>query len=171
MDSIKTKPSNRAEIDEYKFLYVFGQDLKETKKVMEKRVRLIPGGWRDLCMIQSAVERLAQKLLLTYEPDKRRKLDIDARSVYCKLCIGPQASASQEIFVTEEKDMKVIMCAAAENCKLCLEESGARCGQCKLGKALDNTSFISRQDRTWRDVFSTAYAHDIGKEPGYHAEE
>lgn len=166
MDSIKTKPSNRAEQDHYLYLCASLSDIIDAKEQMEARIRLIPGGWRDWCLLASVMRRMMIKLNLTFEPAKRAQMQRTADRCRHKLMIGPQTVTEEEQYVLSAPDFGVLMVAATERCQLCMG-TPSQCKQCQLGKVLDGVSFVSRQDRAWWEVFSQATRRDIGKEPGY----
>jgi glutamyl/glutaminyl-tRNA synthetase len=64
----------------------------ETVKKMERRVRSIPGGWRDLRLVQSKLEKLGDNLMLTIPPEKLRNLKKMAKRSRFHIVLGPQAT-------------------------------------------------------------------------------
>ena len=166
---IKTKPSNRAEQDHFLYLSASLSDVLDAKDEMEARIRLIPNGWRDWCLLASVFRRMLGKLKMTYEPSKRAQMQRTADRCKHKLIIGPQATTQEEQYVICQSDFGILAEATASKCQLCMGNP-SDCKGCPLGKVLDSLSFISRQDRAWWEVFSQALTRDIGEEPGYHAE-
>ena len=166
MDSIKTKPSNRAEQDCYLYLCASLSDLIEAQEKMERRIRLVPRGWWMIRVCTSLLTKLLRGIWQTFEPEKRRQIQRTSERVRHKLIIGQQATTEEEQYVVAAKDFGVLMCAASDKCGLCMG-TPQDCKRCDLGKVIDGLSFISRQDRAWWEVFSQAQTRTIGEEPGY----
>lgn len=160
------KASNRAEMDSFNYLTACLTDLAIAQETMEKRVRLIPGGWRNLRMITSVLKNLLVDIKHTFPPEKRAQIQRTAQRMRHKLVIGPQVFTDDREYVISDQDMGVLTLAASRQCQLCMG-TPAECKQCELGKTLDSTSFISRGDRAWWEVFERAARVDIGVEPGY----
>ena len=160
---IKTKPSNRAEQDHYLYLCASLSDIIDAKEQMETRIRMIPNGWRDWCMLTSVMRRLMIDLKMTFEPAKRAQMQRTAERCMHKLLIGPQATTEEEQYVVKASDFGVLMYAATDKCQLCLG-TPSDCKACQLGKVLDGVSFVSRGDRAWWEVFEKSTRCDIGEE-------
>lgn len=164
--NLPTKPANRAEIDAYNFLCASLTDLLEAQETMEKRAKLIPGGWRNLRMISAVLENLLRDLKCTFPREKRAQIQRTAQRMRHKLVIGPQVYTDEDEYVFGAHDMGVLTYAASRQCQLCMG-TAADCKQCELGQTLDATSFISREERAWWEVFDRAARVDIGAKPGY----
>lgn len=158
-----TKPANRIEVDAFYGLTVALSELFYAQEHMEKRLKMIPGGWRDIRMVSTVLAKLLRKVLETFEPVKRRQIDKASRHMRHKITFGPEAAKEPEMFLITTEDLGVILCAATEHCKLCMG-TRSQCKQCQLGKALDSTSFVSAGDRAWWEVFEQARYKDIGME-------
>lgn len=163
---LATMPANRAQIDSYLYLCASLSNLIEAQKSMQKRVRLIPNGWRNFRLICSLFERLLKDLGETFEPAKRAQLQRMVGRIRIKLVIGPQIVQEEEQYVLAQKDFGVLISAATKQCQICMG-SPEDCKQCELGRVIDGVSFISRQNRAWWEVLSRAERVDVGVDPGY----
>lgn len=134
----------------------------ETVKFMERRVRLIPGGWRDLRLAQSKLEKLSGQILATIPPEKRRNLTKMAKRSRFHIVLGPQATqtAKADTALLGFDDLDVLVLAARDKCKMCTDWSRGKCGRCELGKTLDR---VLRYDRNGRD-WDTINDEDIANE-------
>lgn len=65
--NLPKKRAYRNEIDAYYRLYAAMSTVVEAEENLEKRVRLIPGGWRDLRMIHTKLRNLLKCTLYTFE--------------------------------------------------------------------------------------------------------
>ena len=166
LSEIRTKPSNRREQDHFLYLSASLSDVLDAKDEMEARIKLIPNGWRDWCMLAAVMKNMVEKLKMTYEPAKRDQMKRTAHRCKHKLIIGPQVTTDEEQYVICASDFGVLMCAAADKCHLCMG-TPEDCKRCDLGRVLDGVSFVSWQDRAWWEVFKRAERTDIGEEPGY----
>lgn len=164
---IKTMPTNRAQIDDYNFLKACEFDLKEAQKTLEKRVRLIPGGWRDLRLITKVLENLLDNILLTFEPEKREHIKRNAERCQHKLIFGRPAVPQADDYLMSKKDTAMLIHAASKQCQLCLG-TPQDCKQCDLGRTFDRISFVSRQNRAWWEVWERSKRTNIGTDPGYY---
>lgn len=166
---IKTMPTNRAQIDAYNFLRACAYDLKEAQEPMKKRLKLLPHGWRDLRMLTTVLEHLCEDLKWTFEPEKREHIIRNGDRIQHKLVFGPSATPENDDYLMSKQDMGVLIYAASKQCELCLG-SPQDCRQCTLGRTMDRTSFVSRQDRAWWEVFERSKRTDIARDPGYKEE-
>ena len=163
---IKTKPSNRAEQDHFLYLSASLSDVLDAKDEMEERIRLIPNGWRDWCLLASTFQRMLGRLRDTYEPVKRAQMQRTADRMHHKLVVGAQASHEEDQYIICAHDLGVLLVGASSKCDLCMGKP-SDCNRCALGKTLDGVSFVSRQDRAWWEVFERSERTDIGVNPGY----
>ena len=163
--SLPTKRANSAEVEEYNFLCAALKDLETAGKEdgpLCKRIHLIPGGWRDIRMLEKRLENLLRDIWFTFEPNKRAQIRRTQDRLRHKLVMGPQVTKDEHQYVLCEADFGVLLFAATEYCKTCMG-TPAECGRCQLGKVLDATSFISRgDDRSWWEVMEGASRNDSG---------
>lgn len=163
MQELPQKAANRAEIDAFNYLSASLTNMIEDSPALEKRARLIPGGWRDLRMITKKLEILLKTMMFTFEPEKRAHIQRTSRRIRLKTFIGRQVVQEENEFVIGETDMGVLIYASSKNCELCMGRA-SDCKQCTLGRTLDATSYISRENRAWWEVFEKSKRMDIGME-------
>lgn len=120
-----------------------------TDETMERRLRLIPGAWRDIRMMVTKLGNICDGLAVTVPEEKRIGFVRTAqRSTYCVMQ-GPLASKprpyDEEIITTDE--LNTLVAAAYEGkCQLCLE---GKCDSCPLGRVLDGIVSVDRDGRSW----------------------
>lgn len=126
------------------------QELEKARDEMEKRVRLIPNGWRDLKCIISMYNRLMDNLVATIPPEKlgsmTRMLPRMKFKVYCGT---PASELGDDECIITLKEADVLCRYAHEQCKLCFEDN---CSKCPLGKVLDSVMTYDRDGRSWSSV-------------------
>lgn len=152
---LPTKKANRAEIDSFNYLCACITDLEEGEKTLRKRLDLIPGGWRDYRMIHSKLEFLMKLVGMTFEPDKQRTLMRTAQYARHKLVYAPEVTRDKTLFIVDSEQLVTLVAASVEQCKLGMCEP-SQCKGCKLGKVLDEYSFVTRgKDRAWWEVMAS----------------
>ena len=134
----------------------------EARKHLERRVRLIPGGWRDLCLVHAKLDKLTKTIMETIPPEKRRNLIKMGHRSKFHIVLGPQATqtASADEALLGFDDLDVLVLAAREQCKMCTDWSRGKCSRCELGKTLDR---VLRYDRNGKD-WDTISDEDIANE-------
>lgn len=165
-DERKALPKKRANRDEIDAFYLLSAALSTTasaEEILEKRARMIPGGWRDLRMIRARLENLVLCLLNTFEPEKQRNIGKQMQHMRLKTLFAPEASKDPEMFMLPTEDLGILIRAATEACKERMCTAG-ECPRCPLGRVLDMASFVSRGDRAWWQVFEQATRWDVGME-------
>lgn len=150
--ALPKKAANRAEVDACYYLGAFGREVERMQGDIEKRVRMIPGGWRDLRMIASKTENLLRAMLGTFEPQKAAQIHRMENSLRVKLEFNRQVVRENDMLLVDMDELGVLITEAREKCKLgmCMPEE---CRSCQLGRVLDNLSFVSRENRAWWEVF------------------
>lgn len=120
---------------------IFGANnaLEQTHKQLEQRVRLIPGGWRDLKLIMSVLDKLMGAVLRTIPQKKLVQIRAELSRTVCEiklqsvtgglsddklLTVVPQGAL--ETVVNESMSMKCFCC---ERCDY---------KRCELFKAIDS---------------------------------
>lgn len=161
--ALPTRKSNRKNIDAFYMLAAGLNSLLVAADDLEPHIRLIPNGWRDLKMMISRWENLALCMVHTFEPEKQRSIEKQMKHLRVKTVFGPEASKDPELFLLPIDDLALLIHAATQECKLYMCPSG-ECARCRLGKVLDRTSFVSRGDRAWWEVFEQATRKDVGME-------
>lgn len=159
--NLTKKRANRAEVDAFYQLAAALSSMLQAEEAMQSRAKLIPGGWRDLRMIRSRMENLVLDMLATFEPDKQRTIGRQMQNLRVKTVFGPQAAKDPDEILLRTEDLGVMICAATEACKLHMCPA-AECARCRLGKVLDEVSFVSRDGRAWWEVFGQARRWDVG---------
>ena len=135
----------------------------EAEENLEKRVRLIPGGWRDLRMIHTKLRNLLKCTLCTFEEEKQKSINLHSEYIRLRTTFGPEASKDPESMLLPMDDLGVLIFAASQECRLRMCPQ-AECARCQLGKVLDRCSFVTRCDRAWWEVFEQANYRDVGME-------
>lgn len=153
---LPTKPANRAEVDGFNYLSACVTDLEFAQEHMEKRIRLIPDGWREFRMIQARLEQLVKIMVMTFEPEKQMQIWRTSRVMRHKLIYAPEVVREKDKFLIPSDDLGMLITAAGEACKMRMC-TAAECNKCKLAKTLDGYSFVTRgKHRAWWEVFSAA---------------
>ena len=162
--NLPKKRANRNEVDTYYLLCASLSAMMSGEAHLEKRARLIPGGWRDLRMMRARLENLVLDMLATFEPDKQRHIGRQMQNLRLKTVFGPEAAKDPEMFMLQIEDVGVLVRAATQGiCKINMCPQ-AECARCQLGKVLDRCSFVTRCDRAWWEVFEQANYRDVGME-------
>lgn len=161
--ALPKKRANRNEIDTFYLLAAALSAIMSGKDNLEQRMKMIPGGWRDLCMIRTKLESIVLCLLNTFEPDKQRHVGKQMQHLRIKTVFGPEAHKDPEMFMLPIEDLGLLVRVSTNECKLNMCPS-SDCARCQLGKVLDRASFVSRGDRAWWEVFEQATHRDVGME-------
>lgn len=159
--ALPKKKANRAEVDAMYYIGAYGRKMGELQKDIEKRLRMIPGGWRDMRMIASKTENLLRALLGTFEPEKAVQIDRMQNSLRVRLDFNRQIVRENDMLLVDMDELGVLIVAAKGQCQLgmCTPEE---CRKCQLGKVLDNLSWVSRDGRAWWEVFETMTREEDG---------
>ena len=141
-------------------LYAAWKELEFLENEQERRIKVIPGGWRDLKLCRTLMKKLADNMVRTLQPEKRETLSRTKGRMYFKTWCGPEAirTAPEEVILLH-KELAVLVETAHENaCKMCLQTN---CRACKLGKTLDSVLSMDRGERQWSAIdFSEAKEDD-----------
>ena len=136
-------------------------DGKMIKGLLADRARLIPGGYRNLRLIETLLKRLVADMKYTFEPEKQRAIEKQSRHLRLKTVFGKEATKDPEMFLLPVEDLAILIRAATGECKLRMC-SPHECCQCQLGKVIDGASYVSRGNRAWWEVFEQAMRRDVG---------
>ena len=147
-NGVRVVRANSKELDRIFALFAAAQEVRMAEQQMEARLRAIPGGWRDLRLIRTLLDKLTTNLVCTLQSEKlvsmRRMLPRMKFRVVC----GTEATRVQEDeVILAMKDMDMLVHFAHEgNCKLCLNPD---CRACPLGKTLDSVLTFDRDGCGW----------------------
>lgn len=148
---IPVLPARQQEVDAYNDLNAALSSILYAKEPIRRRVQLIPNGWRDLCMIAKRLEKLSGDLICTFEQQKRLQIYKTAKYARLKYIVAPEAARDPETHLILSEDLGMIIHAAMEHCKICMG-TDAQCKKCQLGRALDRTSYVSREGKGWWEI-------------------
>lgn len=126
------------------------QEFDKAEKMMYKRVKAIPNGWRDLRMVKSVVNRLVDDLLLTFPPEKLLSMQRMLPHMRYKTIFGAQASqlGKDECVISTDK-LHILAKAAHDRCQICFDGD---CNRCELGKVFDGIFCKDREDGRWSEM-------------------
>lgn len=113
------------------------------------RVKSIPNGWRDLRMLRSMLEKLVNAIMWTIPAEKIEGVSRTVSRMRYSVTQGKAATKPNENKeqIVSSWEIDALVEAAHENkCRLC---AGDNCGQCQLGKALDNLVAYDRDGGSW----------------------
>lgn len=123
------------------------QLLTDNGKILERRIRALPYGYRDYKLAIKMATRVTEDILMTFPPEKLLGMKQQVRNMFCKVYCGKPVVVDPERLYMDVKDFDVICQAAFEgNCKYCMKDS---CDQCELGKMFDRHLVKCRDDSTW----------------------
>jgi len=111
---------------------------------LEKRVREIPGGWRDLKLIMALSEKLMRNILSTVPKKKlaviKRELDSTEVIVNVKNTIAPPAEGDTDgyTYVSSRALERITQRCVAFECFAC-SKKGAEVRKCQLRKDIEDT--------------------------------
>ena len=142
--------TNREDIDLIFGLFAGMQELMNVEEKMEKRVRSIPNGWRDLKMLISVFDKLIKSLIETVPVEKCMSMNRMLPRMKFKIICGAQPSnlGDDECLISNH-DANVLATHAHEHCKMCFDQD---CRRCALGKTLDSVMTYDRDDRSWANI-------------------
>lgn len=126
------------------------QEFDNAEKMMYKRVKAIPNGWRDLRMVKTVVNRLVDDLLVTFPYEKLVSMQKMLPHMKYKTYFGAQASKvdSDDCIISTDR-LNVLAQAAHDRCKICFDGD---CARCALGKVFDGIYCKDREDGRWSEM-------------------
>ena len=127
--------------------YASLHEIDRAKKEMEKRIRLIPNGWRDINLIQSVLTRLVDQIRKTIPPDKLSSLDRNGKRMTYRVHFTPPVTLPPDELIIKGDDLDTLVRYAHDySCTACDKD----CNKCTLGKALDHTMIQCRgRNESW----------------------
>lgn len=130
-----------SETDALFALYASLQEIDHAKSEMEKRLRSIPGGWRDISLIRSVLSKLIDRILETVPLEKLVSLNRNMRHMTYRVYFAPPVTIPPDEVIVKGDDLAVLIrYAHSFSCTACDND----CNKCALGKALDHTMVQSR---------------------------
>lgn len=126
------------------------QEFDKAEKMMYKRVKAIPNGWRDLRMVKAVINRLVDDLLATFPYEKLVSMQKMLPHMRYKVMFGAQASqiGKDECIINTDR-LNVLAMAAHDKCKICFD---GQCNRCALGKVFDSIYCKDREDGRWSEM-------------------
>lgn len=146
------KAANRAEVDACYMLDAFRKKLYRIAPDITKRLHMVPGGWRDMRLMQTKMDNLMMGLYGTFEPEKAEQIERMGQSVQVRLEFNRQVVRENDMILVDMEELGVLITASSEACKLRMCEP-QECRKCQLGRVLDKLSWVSRDNRAWWEVF------------------
>lgn len=170
---IKTKKATRNEMDLFYglvgslnyLLYAVGNKEHDAEGEMVKRARCAPGCLMHLRCAESHMETAVRMMMETFDADKRASIRRHLPHLMLKTQLGKSASKDPETRIITIDELGYLVKAATEPCNVRLCPAG-ECTTCELGRFLDKTSFVTRGDRAWHEVFAQAARKDVFAEDG-----
>lgn len=142
---------NGYDLERIRGCYAAWCELGFLEREQERRVKAIPGGWRDLKLCRTLLKKLADNMVRTLQPEKRESLDRTKGRMHFRTWCGTEAvnPAPNEVILLS-KDMTVLLVSAHEGkCTTCFDTN---CRACPLGKTLDSVLSMDRGDRLWSSI-------------------
>lgn len=106
---------------------------------LKKRLKLIPGGWRDARMLMAVSERLLRKVCETIPIKKLAMIQKELNSTTCEIVVKNTISPTKKeafTYVEEETLERVTSLAMEMNCMFC-EKCGKDARNCQLRKDIE----------------------------------
>lgn len=148
---LPTIRANSKELDQIFTMFAAAQELEHAEQKMERRVRAIPNGWRNLRLCRTLLDQLVVDLVGTLQPEKIASMKRMLPRMKFKVMCGPTATRVEEnevLLPMNELDV-LVHYAHEANCKMCLE---GNCRQCKLGKTFDSMLTYDRNGGSWATI-------------------
>lgn len=126
------------------------QEFDKAEKMMYKRVKAIPNGWRDLRMVKTVINRLVDDLLVTFPYEKLVSMQKMLPHMRYKTYFGAQVSKlDRDDCIISTDRLNVLAQAAHDRCKICFDGD---CKRCALGKAFDGIYCKDREGSRWSEM-------------------
>lgn len=142
---------NGYDLERIRGCYAAWKELEFLELHQEKRIKAIPGGWRDLKLCRTLLKKLADNMQRTLPPEKRESLNRTKGRMYFKTWCGPEAirTAPDEVILLSKELSTLIVSAHEGKCTTCFETN---CRACPLGKTLDSVLSMDRGNRCWSSI-------------------
>lgn len=151
--------ARKDEIDSFIAMACALSKFAEAEATMNKRLHSIPGGWRDLRMMNAVLTKLLCSIKDTLPPDRRWTLDRLLPDVRFAYWYKGQIGRNDPISGIRTSDLD-LLCSVAHDgaCKLCV---GGQCDQCDLGKCFDMVLPGDREDGQSYATMDVGNGYDI----------
>lgn len=128
-------------------LYASLHEIDRAKQDMEKRLRSIPGGWRDVSLVRSVLSKLIDRILETVPTDKLLSLSRNMKCMSYRVYFARPVTLPHDQVIVDGDDLATLTRYAHEySCTACDND----CNKCELGKALDHIMIQSRgHNESW----------------------
>ena len=136
-----------SETDSLFALYASLQEIDHAKGDMEKRIRSVPGGWRDISLIRAVLSKLIDRILETIPLEKLLALQRNMKCMSYRIYLAKPVTLPKEEVIVKGEDLATLARYAHDySCTACDKD----CNKCELGAALDHTMIQSRgHNESW----------------------
>lgn len=131
-------PVTAREMEALRQIYGTSNRWREYHKYLEKRLRMIPNGWRDMKCIIAMCDRLIDKIMPTVPNDKLRIMQTELRhtEVYTRV-VGPGIKPEEKYkYLPEKALVKLIACGMETRCFYCMKSQKEARHDCRMYKAI-----------------------------------
>lgn len=135
-DKLSIMEANSREIHNIEYLACLDARLADGEKILEKRLRAIPNGWRNFRLAFTTVEKLLKQIYLTL-PDKT-VMHFDKMYQFSEVVIRPKPAIKlpDDVQFVNTDDLRLLINLAIKHeCAVCLRDAREQ-KKCKLRKAL-----------------------------------
>ena len=135
------------EMDDLFALHASLDQFARARADMEKRLKLIPNGKRDMAMIMAVLDKLIDKIMKTIPPEKHSTLKRNMRRMCYQIYLAHPAVRHPEEIILSGPDLEVLTrYSHGYACLGCDKD----CNKCELGKALDHVMIqCRRHNESW----------------------
>lgn len=138
--------ANAKEGDAIKILCGIFSVFQDSMPAMERRLKSIPGGWRDLKMLSAVTYKLMEKIFITMPTDQLESLRKALDSLKVSIKYSPLSSVQDGDIAVRVEHLDVVMNAAHEGkCWFC-SNNHLEARKCKLRAVLDALSFCDEPE-------------------------
>ena len=138
----KTKPLSGREYAAVQSLFAAISHTQELLPMLEARAKMVPGLWRDLCMIRKVSGTALDRILLTVPPEKLRHISADVRNTQLYIKVEPPGlhSMSVEGFsYIPTKTLNQLLCYVCEHeCMMC-DKTPVEARKCAIRQMIDDS--------------------------------
>ena len=129
--------ANAYEMRAIEYLAALDAQAQRTKGTLEQRLRLIPGGWRDICMVTAKLAKLLEGIYATMTPRQYHHMEIMANEAEVFVRQKPVVrTANSHLVPVKTDDLRWIVNAVMSlECSICLKSEREQKG-CELRKRL-----------------------------------
>ncbi len=132
----------QSEVNSLFALFALRQEVNDSKETLEKRLRSIPNGWRDLKMVLSVLDKLIDRIKGTIPEEKLGAIARNLTRMSWRVYMAKPVNVPPDEVVVAGPDLDTMIYYAHEaNCVAC----DGNCDKCGLGKALDRLMIQTRK--------------------------